>query len=557
MHRLAFIVSLITWPIRLPFQLVAWLIWRLGKKQRVLSISLEGTHPHRVQTRGVFSRQRDGISRRHLRHAIRDAIKDHRISGLQVRIGMLTVGWSGLYELRTLLAEAKAGGLTVDVLVVHPDHKTLFIASAADSVHLPPDAMVIATGLSAEMTFYKGALDRVGIEVDVVSAGAYKSAMEPFSRMEPSAANQEAVNALLDDLHGHLVAGIAAGRGIEAEAVQAVIDAAPLGPEAVVEAGVATHVTDEDEWTNDDAQSIAAYEGTPSALPTLPRRARLAVVAVRGSIRDGKHDDPMPTGATTRAVVDALDAARKSKRIKGILLHVDSPGGSATASERMWQAVRRAAADKPVVAWMGDYAASGGYYVASAAHTIVATPGTLTGSVGVFMAKPVIGGALEKLGLRQFRFERGAHAGVFSLSRGFSDSERVAFEGHIQRTYGLFLDRVCEGRDEKRDWIEPLAQGRVWTGAQAHERGMVDAVGTEADALAQLAEKAGVSLDRYPQTKTIERRKGWLSRLRPSLSAEALSAAALSAAGLPATLVDQLRMVEDGGTLAWCPIRVR
>lgn len=556
MHRVVFLVSLLTWPIRLPFQLVAWLIWRLGKKQKVLSISLEGTHPHRAQARGFFNRQRDGISRRHLRDAIRDAIKDHRVSGLQVRIGALSVGWSGLYELRTMLAEAKAGGLTVDALVVHPDHRTLFVASAADAVHLPPDSMVIATGLSAEMTFYKGALDRIGARVDVVSAGAYKSAMEPFSRTEPSAANQEAVNALLDDLHAHLVGGIATGRGIDADAVQAVIDAAPLGPEAVVEAGVATHVTDEDTWTNDDAQPIAAYHGAPSALPPLPRRARLAVVEVRGSIRDGRHDDPMPTGATTRAVVGALDAARKSKRIKGILLHIDSPGGSATASERMWQAVRRAAADKPVVAWMGDYAASGGYYVASAADAIVASPGTLTGSVGVFMAKPVIGGVLEKLGLRQFRFERGAHAGVFSLSRGFSDSERAAFEGHIQRTYGLFLDRVCEGREKDRDWIEPLAEGRVWTGAQAHERGMVDALGTEADAIAQLASKAGVSLDRTPQIKTIERRRSWRSRLRPSLSSSALSAAALNAAGLPETLSDHLRMMQDGGTLAWCPIRV-
>ena len=396
------------------------------------------------------------------------------------------------------------------------------------------------------MTFFAGALTHLGVEVEAIAAGEYKSAMEPFSRDEPSAANQEAINALLDDLHAHLVDGIAAGRGVDAAAVQAVIDAAPAEPEAVVDAGVATRITDEDEWTNDDALPIAAYDGPPSVLPTLPRRARLAVVEVRGSIRDGKHDDPMPTGATTRAVVDALDAARKSKRIKGILLHIDSPGGSATASERMWQAVRRAAADKPVVAWMGDYAASGGYYVASAADSIVATPGTLTGSVGVFMAKPVIGAALEKLGLKQFRFERGAHAGIFSLSRGFSDSEREAFERHIQRTYGLFLDRVCEGRAEDRGWIEPLAQGRVWTGAQAVERGMVDAMGTEADAIAQLAEKAGVSLERGPQIKTIERRPSWRSRLRPSLAA----------AGLPTMVVEHLRVVEEGGTLAWCPVRV-
>lgn len=542
MFRLVFLFSLITWPLRLPFTLLAWAIWRLGRGQRDLFVSLEGHHPHRPSMRSVFNPRREGISRRGLTALVREAIEDRRVKGLKVRIGALRGGWSMLHELRAALAAAKAGGLRVDVFLAAADHRTLFVASPADAIHLQPDAAVLATGIAAEMTFFKGALDTAGVELDVITAGAYKSAMEPFARAWPSAANQEAMNALLDDLDRHLVDGISASRGVEPSAVRAIFDRAPASAEALVETGLATALMDEDAWLDEAAGPAQAYGGRARPLPRLPRRARLAVIEVRGTIRDGAFDDPTPAGATISAVVGALDAARKSRRIKGVLLHVDSPGGSATASERMWQAVRRLAEEKPVVAWMGDYAASGGYYVASAAHQIVATPGTLTGSVGVIMAKPVIGGLLDKLGLRQVRFERGAHAGILSAGRRFLDSEREALAGHIQRTYSLFLDRVCTGRDQPREWLEPLAQGRVWTGAQAEAHAMVDRIGTEEDALRALAKEAGVDWEKRPFVATIEPRRSLLSRLRPSLNAP---------------MLELLQVADEGGTLAWCPVRIR
>lgn len=542
MFLLALLISLITWPLRLPFTLLGWLIWRLGRSRRTLFVSLEGHHPHRQMPRSLLNPRRDGISLRGLRAVIREAIRDRRVEGLKVRIGALQGGWSMLHGLRAALADARAGGLSVDVFLAGPDHRSLFVASAADQIHLQPDAALLATGIAAEMSFYKGALDTLGVELDVITAGAYKSAMEPFARAWPSAANQEAINALLDDLDRHLVEGIATGRGIDPAAVRAAFDRAPISADAALEAGLVTAVTDEDAWNEAPSIPARAYPGRPSPLPGLPRRARLAVVEVRGAIRDGQYEDPAPTGATIQAVVQSLDAARRSRRIKGVLLHVDSPGGSATASERMWQAVRRLAEEKPVIAWMGDYAASGGYYVASAAHDIVATPSTLTGSVGVIMAKPVIAGLLDKLGVRQVRFERGAHAGLLSPGRRFLDSERVALEGHIQRTYGLFLDRVCTGRERERAWLEPLAQGRVWTGAQAEGHGMVDRLGTEDDAIRQLAERAGVKADRLPRVTTIQPRRSLLSRLRPSLNAP---------------LLDLARLAEEGGVLAWCGLRVR
>lgn len=545
MFRLVFLFSLLTWPLRLPFTLLGWLVWRLGRRSRTLFVSLEGQHPHRNGPRSLLNRRREGVARRRLRRALRKATRDRRVARVQLRIGALQVGWSGLHGLRTLLLEARKAGLTVDAFVAHPDHRTLFVASAAATVYLPPDAMIMATGVSAEMTFFKGALDMLGAELEVVNAGAYKSAMEPFARTWPSAANQEAMNAILDDLDGQLVTGIATGRAVDPAAVREIMDATPASTDALIAAGIVDGVSDEDDWHAEHVLPISAYAGPPRRLPSLPSRPRLAVVEVRGTIRDGAFDDPMPMGACTRAVVDALDAARQNKRIKGILLHIDSPGGSATASERMWQAVRRAAADKPVIAWMGDYAASGGYYVASAADAIVAAPGTLTGSVGVIMAKPVIGGLLARLGVNQVRFERSRHAGIFSAGRGFLDSERAALEAQIQRTYGLFLDRVCTGRERERAWIEPLAQGRVWTGAQAEASGMVDRLGTEADAVALLAERAGVHGDQLPTMETFERRPGLLQRLQPGLWTPRLQ------------IIETLQVMEQGGPLAWCPVRVR
>ena len=545
------LLTLITWPLLLPIFGLRWLVDRLRAPTIVLTVDLEGVHPHRAQSAGLLNKNPPNISRRALRRRLARAHKDARIQTVLVRIGPVAGGRASLYELRRQINALRVAGKRVIAFVAIPETTTLWLASAADEVLIPEDAPVMATGVSAEMSFYGAALEKLGVEVEVLAHGRFKSAMEPFAREEPSEANREMIDALLDDLYAGMIADIAEGRGTTAETILDAFEVGVQSPEAAISAGLVDGIIAEEDLperldfhADGEATRVAItdYSGRPRPWPRFQRRSPLAVVEVRGAIRDGRHRDPAPHGAVTKAVCGALDQARKDKRIKGVLLHVDSRGGSAMASERMWRAVRRLAEKKPVIAWMGDAAASGGYYVACGAHQIVAAPGTLTGSIGVIAAKPVISKLLGRLGINRVRFERGPQSTLFSLSRGFTKGERTALEAVIARTYGLFIRRVAESRACTEAEIDALGQGRVWTGAQALENGLVDVLGDEADAVRLLAEKVGVQ---PPATiRRIGPRIPWRHRIRSRLG--------LSTPGL--TLLDLGRESE---ILAWCPLDPR
>lgn len=551
MLRLAF-VSLV-WVLRLPFTLARWAVTRViaRKRRYTLRIELEGPHPHRPLPRSPLRPSTHGLSRWGLRTIVDRALDDPRVEAVQVRFGAMPGGWAGLFELREALARLEAAGKPVTAFLDHPDTRALWVASAASRLHIAPDSALNILGIGAEMTFFGDALDRAGVDVEVLAAGTYKSAMEPFVRVAPSPANREAIESLLGDLHTRIMGDLAAARGLSVEAVQAAFAEAPLSPADALDRGLIDAVSDEEEALppeRDGARHLLdaeTYAGRVRALPRLRfRRPRLAMVEIRGAIRDGRHDDPNPQGATERAVVTALERARKRKRIKGVLLHIDSPGGSAHASERMWRAVRRLAAEKPVVAWMGDVAASGGYYVASGAHAIVAAPTTLTGSIGVIAARPSLGRLLGRLGIHRTRFELDPRAHMFSPGRRLRDGEKLALERYIADTYGLFLRRVAEGRDTTPEAVAPLAEGRVWTGNQALEHGLVDTLGDERVALTDLAARAGVPLGLEPHVQVIGPKRRLSTLLRPLLGAEA-------------PVLSMLRMAAESRALAWCPLRLR
>ncbi len=537
------------WLLLLPFTLPRFLLSKLRRRRLALLVDLEGRHHHRPRPTNPLRPRPVGVPRAILRERLRRAATDARIEVVRVRVAHLTGGWAESYELRRALVDIRAAGKRVVAFVPAPDTRALWVASAADEVLISPDVPVAAAGVSASVSFYGGMLGRAGLDFEVVTAGAFKSALEGLSRSAPSDPNREALEALLDDLYGGLTDDMAAGRGVEAEAVRAAFDAGPHLPAGAVEAGLADALVAEDELPDhlgygDDgdlgAVSLTDYGGAPRPWPRIRwRRPKLALVEVRGNIRDGRHDDPNPSGATTRAVCDALDAARRNRRIKGVLLHVDSRGGSATASERMWRAVRRLAAEKPVVAWMGDAAASGGYYVACAAHTVVAAPGTLTGSIGVLAAKPVTQRLFERLGIEVLHLERGPQSSMFSPTRGFSPPEREAMAATVGHFYDLFLRRVGESRDRSVESVHEVAQGRVWTGTQALAHGLVDSVGDEGDALRLLAERAGVS--GVPRLRVIGPRRD-LRRLLPL--------------GAAAPWLELWSMTRESHALAWCPVEL-
>ncbi len=559
-------VKILWWLVRLPLSLLVWAIDRLRRRPLILDLVLEGAHPERPAARRLMQRGAEGLTRAELRTALRRAARDPRVRQVRVRIGPIEGGWGEAWSLRRMLSDARAADLRIQAYLAHGDLKALWVASAAHEVIAPPHEPVYAAGVAAEMTFFAGALTHLGVEVEAIAAGEYKSAMEPFTRTQPSAPNREAVEALLDDFDGRVVADLAEARGLSEAAVRAAFAQAPLSASAALDAGLVDRLAAEDEVYDPEAKDrtvdAANYGGRPRPWPRLRlRRPRLAVIDLRGTIRDGRHLDPAPTGAVPRAIIGALERARRSRRIKGVLLAIDSPGGSATASEAMWRAVQRLAGQKPVIAVMGNVAASGGYYVAAACHGIVAAPTTLTGSIGVISARPTAQGLLNRLGLHQTRLGPGARAHVFSPGKRLSQGERVALKGLVRDFYTLFLARVAAGRGQPTEAIEPLAEGRVWSGQQALDCGLVDRLGDETDAIAWLAERAGLA--RPPRALTvISPRRSLVAQVRARLGAQAAASDAVAGAlgaALPGgrEALGALQLMADSPLLAWCPWRIR
>jgi protease-4 len=527
---------------------------RVRPRPVVLELLLDGRHPLRAAQGASWSQRRDGLSRLGLERALRAARRDARVDTVLVRIGHLRGGWADAGALRAQVAAMRGEGRRVVAYLHHTDLRALWVASACSEVWASPNGVLGAAGLGIEQLYWGETLSRVGVGLDVVTAGAFKSAMEPLTRTAPTPENREALEALVGDLAERVVADIAAGRALELDTVRAALDASPLVPEDALARGLVSALVAEDDLRDTldmgpkgKARRVRAehYRGRPHPLPRLlPRRPALALVEVHGAIRDGGLDEDAPpsdVGASTQAVCQALERAAKTKRVRGVLLHINSPGGSATASERMWRAVRAVAEKKPVIALMGDVAASGGYYIASAAHGVVAAPGTLTGSIGVLSAKPVVEDLLARVGVHVHRIERGERTSMFSLTRRYGEGERTALERTIAHVYALFLKRVAEGRGRSVSEVEPHAQGRVWTGAQAAERGLVDRLGYDAEALAWLGERAGVDPTRGFLVFTPKR--PWLRRMLGRVGVAAESLAAIDAA------------TRAEGPQAWCGVR--
>jgi protease-4 len=394
---------------------------------------------------------------------IRRLATDTRVKRVLFWVRAAPGGWAATSDLRTILRELRDAGKTVWAYVKAPGNALIWLASAADRVLMPPTGEVALTGVAIELTFLANGLEQLGLEADVISAGAYKSLGERFTRTHASAENREAMEAIVDGLVDVLsypdeVEGLlkeAFGTG----------DTIPLSS-----------------WASRDALRVwTSHWG---------RRRRVVVLHLEGPIV--MEDDSGRTCIRGRTAVEALDQLREDDKVAGVVLHVESPGGSAFASDLIWRAVKRLAEDKPVVASFGDVAASGGYYVSAAAREIVARSVTLTGSIGVVGGKLVAAGAMRKLGVVSQTFAADLASLWLSPSRRFSAEERVRVKASFQRVYNGFVERVAEGRGTTPEEVEPYCRGRVWTGKDARERGLVDREGTTFDAVERVAELASL-----------------------------------------------------------------
>jgi protease IV len=446
-----------------------------------------------------------------LRGMVDRIFTDGRPRGVILRIKNLNAGWAAIEELRgEILAFRERGKRVVAYLADPVDTRSYYLACAADEILATPLAGLNVTGLRARVDFLKDALNNFGLEVEVVAVSPYKSAGERFVRDDFSEESREQGGRLLDRRYEEVVRAISESRGGSLEDVRRRIDLAPYDAREALSEGLLDGVLYEDELparlgSEDQRARLAEWDRARRSL-LLPYRRRsrrkVALVSLTGAIVRGRSRRlpvPLPfvgaEQAGSESVVAALRVAEKSRRISAVLFHVDSPGGDALASDLIWREVERTNAKKPVVVLMGNAAASGGYYVSVPANHVVARRGTITGSIGVLMIRPVARGLYDKLGINPVALDRGARAGFLDPSRRPDDEELRVIEGQIQRIYAEFKDRVVRGRGIVAADFEGIAGGRVWTGTEALQLGLVDQVAGFREALQRARELGGVERD--------------------------------------------------------------
>ncbi len=434
-----------------------------------------------------------------------EAGNDGSVGAVVLEIGELPVSAGRIEELRAallrlrdrkpVLAYLTGGGL-----------KSYWLACAATAVAVPPSSTLLVNGLATGQYYLKDGLARLGVAVEVVRAGGFKTAPEPFTRNDPSPESKEMTGAILDDVYDRLVGDVGRERKLDPAVVKGLLDRGVFSaPEARAERLVdALLWPDElEDWTRKATGRPLDVEDGYAPAPRRQarhwgRRPVIAVIGLEGIIAGGRsRREPLGTGGLSGAgsVVDQLEEAARSSEVKAIVLRIDSPGGDAVASDLIWRAVKKAREKKPVIASMGDLAASGGYLVAVGAERIVAEPSTLTGSIGVFVLKPELSGVLEKLAVHRHVQARGKNADLSSMARPWTAEERALVEKQVDVVYATFLDRVVEGRTLPRAEVEKVAGGRVWTGQQALSRKLVDQLGGLDDAVALARERAGLARD--------------------------------------------------------------
>ncbi|CAN5651179.1 S49 family peptidase [soil metagenome] len=498
-------------------------LWRLlrnayrrlfGRPPDYVVFEVSGSLPE-FEPRASFLRRRinpgpPALSLEAVRRRLVRLSRDGRVRGVVLRVQNLDAGWAALEELRRELDAYRERGGRVVVYLIEADARSYYLACAADEILATPLATVSVTGLRTRINFVKDALQRAGVEAEVFAVSPYKSAYDTFVRQDFSEEAREQAERLVERRFAELVDAVAEGRGITHEEAREKIDHAPYSAVGALEEGLLDGVCYEDELperlgTDGESAKIAEWAVANKALKiTYRRRSRrlVGVVSLSGAIvrgRSRKLPVPLPLigseQAGSESVVAALRMAEKNRRIASVLFYVDSRGGDSLASDLIWREVQRINEKKPVVVLMGDAAASGGYYVSASASHIVARRNTITGSIGVISLRPVATDLYEKLRMNPVAVERGARSGLFDPSRRLTDDERQVIGEQVEAIYGEFKHRVVKGRNFDPERLEKLAGGRVWTGAEAHEHGLIDEIGGWRTAFDKARELAGIEAD--------------------------------------------------------------
>lgn len=412
---------------------------------------------------------------------IEKAKNDPNILGIYLKGGILQGGFASMKEIRDALIDFKTSDKFIIAYADTYTQSNYYLASVADKVLVNPYGVVDFKGISAEVLFLKNTLDKIGVEMQIVKVGTYKSAVEPFINTSMSDANREQVTAYTSSLWSTMLDGISASRGISKELLNSYADEMMMlqQSEKLVQYKLADSLVYIDEVEGILKSYASDYKLVKhSNLSKVPDNKKFSKSKIGVIYAVGGIDDPMSSdGIVSDKLVETIDKAAKDETVKAVVLRVSSPGGSAYGSEQIWRALMKLKEKKPLVVSMGDYAASGGYYIACMADTIVAQPNTITGSIGIFGMIPNIEGLNNKLGLKYDGVKTNKMSDAIGINRAFRPEERALMQNYINSGYELFVKRCADGRGMSVDAIKAIAEGRVWTGEAALNNGLVDVLG--------------------------------------------------------------------------------
>lgn len=454
-----------------------------------------------------------------------DTLKnDRQVSGIVFKIGNLGIGWANLQEIREKLSEFRDADKEMIAYLEGGGNAAYLLATAMDRIVLMPTGNLNLIGLRSEILFVKGLLEKLDIEADMIAMGKFKSGVEPFTRDSMSDEFRESITALLDDLYNQMLQKIADGRdGITLEIAANLIDSGPFTAQEAHHAKLVDELQYYDELIeaiDEEKEGVAQVvkeDGTkkrkmpdmnsfaglmqlfsmfnpPQRAKARPADKQIALIYASGPIIPDIAT-PFTTTAmiTPKSLKNAFKKARADDAVQAVVFRVDSPGGSAIASDLIWREVMLTQREKPVIVSMANMAASGGYYISMAAQKIVAQPGTLTGSIGVYGGKLNLKGLYNKVGLNKEIIAQGKNATLYSDYGNFTESERERVEKMMKTVYEQFVNKAAAGRQTTFDEIDAVAQGRVWTGKQAKELGLVDELGGLDTALAIAKKEVGIT----------------------------------------------------------------
>ncbi|CAA7396005.1 unnamed protein product [Spirodela intermedia] len=527
--------------------------WERVRKGSVLSMKLKGTIADQVKS--SFS---SGLSLPQICENFIKAAHDPRISAIYLQIEPLSCGWGKIEEIRRHIVNFRKSGKLIISYVPICGVKEYYLACACEELYVPPSAYVGIYGLTVQASFIRGILDKVGIEPQVQRIGRYKSAGDQIALRSMSKENCEMLTTLLDNIYENWLDTVSSTQGKSREEIIDFLDSGVYQVERMKEEGWITNIVYDDEIISMLKKKLGQKEEKRLSTVDFRRYSRvrkwtlglegngdvIAVIRASGSISRARGPLSLPgSGITSDELIEKIRTVRESKKYKAVILRIDSPGGDALASDLMWREIKLLAASKPVVASMSDVAASGGYYMAMGAGTIVAEKLTLTGSIGVVTGKFSLQKLYEMIGFNKEIISRGKYAELqVAEQRPFSQDEAELFAKSAQDAYIRFRDKAASSRSMTVDQMETVAQGRVWSGGDAASRGLVDAIGGFSRAVAIAKQKADIPQD--SQVKLVE-----VSRRSPSLP-EIVTGFGQSLFGLEKTVKEVLQELGSSGVQA-------